>query len=853
MNDTIAIDFGTMRTKVSYYDTTRKSIELMRLGRNEQPFVPSIFFLGQDGRRLFGEDAAQHLDKDPLAFLLNPLKRELREQAVRAGNRVKATPTELLSVLFGGLRNRAKDVACFCGTMPTGLVLTVPAQYGPPDRNVLQKAACNAGFHEERIRFVVEPVAAAQAWLAELGGTEDYVVVLDCGGGTLDWACLHRSEGGRFGLINEFPPGGDNRVGGVDIDRSILEELDGFIKEKDSQAYAYLEPRRCLIRDEIRVLKEKYSSEGIGGAVNLGNINVKILPGQIERIINDRYINQACQSFNAYLDKIRERLKIKTPIVLLAGGSARLRGFREEIEKQCRCKAVWWERSEYATVLGALQSDTPTEKGSANLPAVSRRKPLDAKAKAFIASQKQSHDDFRHFLQETFLVQWRLSNSAYGSANALVDALSTIQEGEDNKSISLKVRQGLEAVSVAPFDEIVKASSNGFVDMVSRFIEDLPSRYIQLFSGLEPFRKKFTPPDEWKAGFVREVAHDLSALKTDYETIVGYYNQLAEFYPRYDAILSRAGWLDWLIGGAVGFFTGGLGVVAAVIWGEWRGMNDQDFIQNYSAAVQSFIDACVKFNEAGERVLVTHIQRVNDVWNDAFKPLAEIYLALAEMGEDLATVERHVKALDHTAEFAGNMAAHQFAASIIANLKQQSDLSKIALQNIVAELRESGLLLTKDGDLDEKAVAALPPDEGTKLLTNLTSKVMAIIQRSPCCASDRFHVAPNIPENKLLNALKAYGYGCGAGDILALYDDSFWGGGGDGFVITLGGVLWTGPNAKGWNEIKRITKAAEGNALKLDGVSISIAMASDHVQHFVSLLKEMRDCVVAHLPADNTD
>ncbi len=851
MNDTIALDFGTMRTKVAYHDATRNSLELMRLGRDERPFVPSLFFLGEDGRRLFGDDAVEYLDSDPLAFLPRPLKRELREQWVRAGNRVKATPTELLSLLFAGLRNRTSEVACFRETVPTGIFLTVPAQYGPPDREVLAKAAHNAGFHEERIRFVDEPVAAAQAWLAELGGTEDYVVVLDCGGGTLDWACLHRSEGGRFELIPELPPGGDNRVGGFDIDEAIYALVDDTIT--DTPTRNELETRRCFIRDQIRALKERHSRTGTGGKVRVGNVPVEIPAEVIEDIIARRFITQACQNLCSYLDKVRERLKIETPTVLLVGGSARLRGFKEAVAEKGRCRPIWWERSEYATVLGALQSDTPTEKGSANLPAVSRRKPLDAKAKAFIASQKQSHDDFRHFLQETFLVQWRLSNSAYGSANALAEALSTIQEGEDNKSISLKVRQGLEAVSVAPFDEIVKASSNGFVDMVSGFIEDLPSQYIQLFSGLEPFRQKFTPPDEWKAGFVREVAHDLSALKTDYETIVGYYNQLAESYPRYDAILSRAGWLDWLIGGAVGFFTGGLGVVAAVIWGGWRGMNDQDFMQNYSAAVQSFIDACLKFNEAGERVLVTHIQRVNDVWNDAFKPLAEIYLALAEMGEDLATVERRVKALDHTAEFAGNMAAHQFAAIIIANLKQQSDLSKRALQNIVAELRESGLLLTKDGDLDEKAVAALPPDEGTKLLTNLTSEVMAIIQRSPCCASDRFHVAPNIPENKLLNALKAYGYGCGAGDILALYDDSFWGGGGDGFVITLGGVLWTGPNAKGWNEIKRITKAAEGNALKLDGVPISIAMASDHVQHFVSLLKEMRDCVVAHLPADNTD
>ena len=848
MSDTIAIDFGTMRTKLAYHDAQRNSIELMRLGQDERPFIPSLFFLGEDGRRLFGDDAAEYLDSDPLAFLPKPLKRELREQWVRAGNRVKATPTELLSLLFAGLRNRTSEVACFREVAPTGLFLTVPAQYGPPDREVLAKAAKNAGFSEEHIHFVDEPVAAAQAWLAELGGTEDYIVVLDCGGGTLDWACLHRSEGGRFELIPELPPGGDNRVGGFDIDQAIYELIDDAIT--DTQTRNELEARCCSIRDQIRALKERHSRRGTGGKVHVGNVPVEISGEIIEDIIARRFISQACQNLCSYLDKVRERLKIDNPTVLLVGGSARLRGFKEAIEEKCRCKAVWWERSEYATVLGALHSDTFSEKQSATPPSVPRPDPLDAKAKEFLACQKQIHEDFLFFLREMFLLQWRLSNSAYGAANDFLTAIDTIQEGEDGKATSLKVRQGLEAVRIAPFEEIVKESSTGFVNMVSEFIQDIPSQYIQLYPSLEPYREKFTLPDEWKAGIVQEVNRDLSALKADYDTIVGYHDQLVEFYPRYDAIMSRAGWLDWLIGGAVGFFTGGLGVVAAVIWDNWRGMNDQDFMKHYSAAVQTFIDSCIKFNEEGERVLGTHIQRVNDVWNDAFIPLAEMYSALAEMGEGLEAVERRAKALEHTAEFAGDRESHQFAAIVVSNLKQQSNLSKRTLQNIIDELREIGILLTQDGDLDEKAVAALPEDEGTKLLANLTSAVMAILERSPCCASERFHVAPNIPENKLLNALKAYGYGCGAGDVLALYDDTFWGGGGDGFVITLEGVWWTGPNVKGWYEIKRVGKAADGNGVKLDGVPISIAMASEHLSHFVKLIKELRDCVVSHLPGN---
>lgn len=851
MIDTIAIDFGTMRTKVAYLDPKRNTLELMRLGQDERPFVPSLFFLGEDGRRLFGDDAADFLDSDPLGFLPRPLKRELREQWVRAGNRVKATPTELLSILFAGLRKRTSEIACFRDAPPKGLVLTVPAQYGPPDRDILTASARNAGFHDDCISFIDEPIAAAQAWLAELDGKEEYVVVLDCGGGTLDWACLHRTEAGKFEMMPDLPAGGDNRVGGYDIDEAMYVIVDDAITDEDTRTE--LHNKQSYIRDQIRALKEKHSRTGSGGKIRVGNVPVEIPPEVIDDIITRRFISQACQNLCSYLEKVRDRLKIEKPTVLLVGGSARLRGFKEAVEQQGRCQAVWWERSEYATVLGAVPPIAQKDQTQSNVPVVPCRQPIDAKAKAFIATQKKRHEDFRYFLRETFLVQWRLSNSVWTSANNFAEILSTIQEGEQNQSISLKVRQGLESVTIADFEEIVTQTSTGFVEMVSGFIEDLPARHIRLYSGLQHFHAKFIPPEGWKDTFVKDVAKNLRGLKKDFDAIVGYYQQLAEFYPRYDGIMSRSGWLDWLIGGAVGFFTGGLGIAAAVIWGGWRGMNDEQFMQNYSAAVQDFINACVKFNEGGERVLNAHIQRVNDVWNDAFKPMAELYLALAEAGEDLESVERRVHEVDHAVEFAESVAAHQFVALVVANLRQEADLSKRSLDNIIDDLRSSGILLTDTGDLDEAAVAALPPDQETKLLTDLTSELMAVIQRSSCCSSDRFHVAPHIPEEKIINALKEYGHGCNANDVLCLYDDTFFGGGGDGFMVTLLGIWWTGPNARTWTEIKRITKAADSNAVKIDGASVSIAMASDFVPYFASLLKEVREIVVSRLSTDHTE
>ncbi|MCS7305841.1 MAG: hypothetical protein NZ602_12135 [Thermoguttaceae bacterium] len=154
MDDVVAIDFGTMRTKLAYVDLRPQRPELMHLGQEERPYIPSLFYLGEDGRRLFGEEAALELTRDPMGFLLQPLKRQLRELWVRAANRQKATPEELLGLLLAGLRQRCREIARFHRNLPNGLVLTIPCQYGPPDRKVLKSAACRAGFAEDRIEFI---------------------------------------------------------------------------------------------------------------------------------------------------------------------------------------------------------------------------------------------------------------------------------------------------------------------------------------------------------------------------------------------------------------------------------------------------------------------------------------------------------------------------------------------------------------------------------------------------------------------------------------------------------------------------------------------------------------------------
>jgi molecular chaperone DnaK len=190
MSGTVAIDFGTARTKLAFRPPGGGRPELMRFAE-DRPFAPSLFYLPpDDGPALWGDDAEDMLSEDPAGVLV-ALKRALSRPKVRANARSEA-PTALLARLLADLRARAgQQVAHLGGRPPRRAALTAPALFGPDEEQLLREAALAAGFEEAEV--VSEPEAAARAWLAETGEAADEVIVLDCGGGTVDWAWLRGS------------------------------------------------------------------------------------------------------------------------------------------------------------------------------------------------------------------------------------------------------------------------------------------------------------------------------------------------------------------------------------------------------------------------------------------------------------------------------------------------------------------------------------------------------------------------------------------------------------------------------------------------------------------------------------
>jgi len=346
----IAIDFGTARTKVAYRARPCERTELVVFGHeHERHHTPSLFYLPDaNGKVLFGDAAEEMLIENPEAPVIDVLKRHLRDKTVRKGGRSRA-PEELITEMLRQIRSKAGEIAAFVGQLPEIVALTVPASWGPQERDLLERSAVAAGF--ETTTIVDEPVAAARAWLNETHNEESAVVVLDCGGGTVDWAYLVR-EGTRFSVVAACPPGSVPDLGGYDVDRGLLEFVRSAV-EGDAGASAAIDARQTRIVADLRRLKEDFSRGKDIRPVKVTDGMTVDIPAEVTtRVIRERFVTPVVERFAPYLEQVKSTLNGKSlPPVLLVGGSARLPGLKEAIEA-LECKSLSWERADHAPVLG---------------------------------------------------------------------------------------------------------------------------------------------------------------------------------------------------------------------------------------------------------------------------------------------------------------------------------------------------------------------------------------------------------------------------------------------------------------------------------------------------------------------
>ena len=344
----VAIDFGTTHTKLAYVPPGTDRPELLRFGPAQQPYTPSLFHLPDNRDSIeFGEPAAAALQNGATGVI--PLiGRRLYDPKIRINTRV-TTPAQLLEVLFKSLREAARwQLQALGASSPDSVVLCVPVNFDSYQVELITKAARGAGF--ERVETVEGPIAAARAWVAEGGGSEDPVVVLDHGGRAVDWTLL-KFEAGKFRGVPSCPPGGLVGVGGQDIDLALCQGLRTQIDEAAFTPGASLQQK--LLSEASRI-KEAISNGVVPDTPRWNGARIHVSTPEILATLNKHFVTPVVEGLRGYLSKVKVSVgNGALPPVLLSGGGTKLPGLHAAIEK-LGCVVVSWDRANIAPVLGAL-------------------------------------------------------------------------------------------------------------------------------------------------------------------------------------------------------------------------------------------------------------------------------------------------------------------------------------------------------------------------------------------------------------------------------------------------------------------------------------------------------------------
>ncbi|MBB4961798.1 Hsp70 family protein [Micromonospora polyrhachis] len=260
----LAVDLGTTHTVAVVHRVDQQPRSLLFDG---SPLLASGVFVDVVGTVHTGRDATRLGAAEPERFEPHP-KRRIDEGWVLLGEAELAVTALLAAVL-----RRVVEEARHAGVEPAtdGTILTCPADWGQPRREVLREAARLAGLGQ--VQLVDEPIAAATYCVQVLGQqvpVGGHLGIFDLGGGTLDVAVVRREAVG----LRVLATGGLDDLGGLDIDEALVAHLGQLAGIRDADLWQRLrEPQTAADRrdrqsfwTEVRSAKEMLSRTTVAPA-----------------------------------------------------------------------------------------------------------------------------------------------------------------------------------------------------------------------------------------------------------------------------------------------------------------------------------------------------------------------------------------------------------------------------------------------------------------------------------------------------------------------------------------------------------------------------------------------------------
>ncbi len=326
MSKIIGIDLGTTNSCVSVMEGGEAVVIPNAEGNRT---TPSVVAFAKDGERMVGQVAKRQAVTNP-DRTVSSIKREMGSDYKVNVDGKGYTPQEISAMVLQKLKS---DAEAYLGESVSEAVITVPAYFTDAQRQATKDAGRIAGLDVKRI--INEPTAAALAYGIDKE-SDQKIMVYDLGGGTFDVSVLEIGDG----VIEVLATAGNNRLGGDDFDKCIMDWMVAEFK-KDTGIDLSTD-KVAMQRLKEAAEKAKIELSGVtSSAINLPYITADATgPKHLDLTLTRAKFDQLTQHLvDATSGPVRQAMSDAgltgndISKVLMVGGSSRIPAVQEMVKK----------------------------------------------------------------------------------------------------------------------------------------------------------------------------------------------------------------------------------------------------------------------------------------------------------------------------------------------------------------------------------------------------------------------------------------------------------------------------------------------------------------------------------------
>ena len=326
MGKIIGIDLGPTNSCVAVMEGGEPTVITNADGART---TPSVVAFKKDGERLVGEQAKRQAVTNAEGTI-SSIKRHMGTdyKANVAGK--EYTPQAISAMILQKLK---ADAEAYLGEKVTEAVITVPAYFNDAQRQATKDAGKIAGLDVKRI--INEPTAAALAYGLDNEG-EQKIMVYDLGGGTFDVSVIEIGDG----VIEVLATNGDNKLGGDDFDKKVMDYMVADFKSKTGIDLSGDKMAMERIKAEAEDAKKKLSS-ATQVEINIPfitaneqgpqHLNMTLTKAKFDELTRDLVERTAIPVQNALKDAGISASELSK--VLLVGGSTRIPAVQDKVKQ----------------------------------------------------------------------------------------------------------------------------------------------------------------------------------------------------------------------------------------------------------------------------------------------------------------------------------------------------------------------------------------------------------------------------------------------------------------------------------------------------------------------------------------